>query len=238
MHKTTSGKATYIVSFGGAFDEASGASFSILGTPAASTVYPSDIIGESSLVTVSVGTSELFSREMNIEVQPDTILSIVVDPNNTTAAIHAWFVTVELPPSGSKFRTREQVLAEANPTNTKFYSGYHDNPSAVSFFLEYTVNDKLIQQPRVAGAVADELYVVSTGAADTGAGAGARTIKFNYLDASLEAQASNAISLTGTTPVNIVGTYGDVFVITEAWVVTAGANGRNLGDILFQDVTP
>lgn len=238
MHKTAAGKQIYIVSVGGSFDDqtnGAGAAIHVIGCPSISLGLPADVLTELAVFSASV-TDGHFSYETFIEVEPATRLAMLVEPNNTTASIQAWFVTVELPPSG-RTRTRDDVIREANASNMKLYSGYVNPAVANPFFLEYTVNDKLINQPaaQVPPAVADELKVVSTSASDDAAGIGARTIKFKYLDASLAAVDSNAVTMDGTTPVDLIGTYADVFVITESWVVTVGSFGRNVGDILFQD---
>jgi hypothetical protein len=120
------------------------------------------------------------------------------------------------------------------PSNTYTYSGDWNVTAAVTLALEHMVADKKITQPATAFAVANELQVVSTSAADTAAGTGARTLGFKYLDDSLVEQ-SGSVTMNGLTPVDIIGTYADVYIITDVWTATAGSLGLNAGDILFQD---
>jgi hypothetical protein len=238
MHYTTAGVATYIVGYEISYDNVAGLQAVIHGVASDDIRRPSDIVVNGhNIVIDGVGVGTVKNDDICIRVDANTRLGISVLPGATGSTLRVSFTTVELPVNAKLDRTRDEVMREARSSNTRVFTGYEVVTSAVVHFLEYSVAGKQIIQPAAQGtpAVADELYVVSDSALDTGAGVGARTIKFKYLDDSLVEHTSAAITLTGTTPVNIVGSYADVWIILEAWVVTAGANGRNLGNILFQD---
>jgi hypothetical protein len=237
MHYTTAAKDTYLIGYEIAYDNAAGLQAIIHGVASDSIRRPSDIVANGHAIVIDgVGNGVVRNHDINIRIDAASRMAISVLPGTTSSTLRVSFTTVELPPAG-KARTREQVMAEANSENTRTFTGYEVVASAVNHFLEYMVNGKLIQQPATqpVPAVADELFVVSTSASDTGAGAGAQKIKFKYLDASAVEHESAEITLTGTTPVDLIGSYADVYIITEVWVTAAGANGRNIGDILFQD---
>jgi hypothetical protein len=238
MHYSTAGVATYLVGYEISYDNAAGLQVVIHGTASDAIRRPPDIvINGHSIVTDGVGIGVVRNDDICIRVDASTRLAISVLPGATSSTLRVSFTTVELPINSKIDRTRDEVMREARSSNTRVFTGYEVVSSAVVHFLEYSVAGKQIIQPAAQGtpAVANELNVVSDSTLDTGAGVGAQTIKFKYLDDSLVEHTSSAIALTGTTPVNIIGSYADVWIILEAWVVTAGANGRNLGNILFQD---
>lgn len=78
-------------------------------------------------------------------------------------------------------------------------------------------------QPTSAGTVA----IVSSSAADTSAGTGARTLTVNGLNGSY-VDTTETVTLNGTTPVNTVNSY---FIIHRMIVATAGSGDTNAGTI-------
>lgn len=239
LHYTTASKNTYLVAYEASYDNIAGLEFSILGVASDVIRRPSDIVANgAALINDGVGNGIVRNHDICIRIDPSTRMAIAATPGAASSTMRVSFTTVELTSGvGNQDRTREEVMAQSRSSNTRTFIGYQEVASAITRFMEYSVAGKLIIQPAAQGtpAVADELNVVSDSTADDSAGVGARTIKFKYLDDSLVEHTSLAITMDGTTPVNIVGTYADVYIILEAWVVTAGANGRNLGNILFQD---
>lgn len=75
-------------------------------------------------------------------------------------------------------------------------------------------------------------YVVSDDAADTNGGTGANTVQVEGLDADYN-QKSVSVTLNGTTPVAISGTWIRVF---RAFVTLAGTGGTSAGTIYVQNV--
>lgn len=82
-------------------------------------------------------------------------------------------------------------------------------------------------------AAAEAIEVLSSSAADTAAGTGARTVKIFGLDANYALQ-EETVTLNGVTPVDTVGTYLRVY---RAFVVTAGSGTTNAGTITIRHTT-
>lgn len=245
MRCVPSDKDTFLVGYEFNCDHVDGSDFTIVGQDAHdATKYPTasfpNILDEKAMVTVGAGAGTVRSHEnFCFKLEAGSRIAVIASPNASTDLVSARYTLCELLQKASAVKERlvEDVLRSMKPSNIFTYGGYMNVAAAGPFWLEHMVADKKIQQPATAVAVADELNVVSTSASDDGdpAGVGARTVQFKYLDASLVSHSSAAITLNGTTPVDIIGTYADVYIITEAWVATKGAAGFNLGDIVFQD---
>jgi hypothetical protein len=169
-------------------------------------------------------------------LDPNTLFYARLDPLGSAGHGAISLNLAELPAIGTT-RTLEQVLAEINADNIVARKGYYEWGAGGELYVEFTVNTKQIVQPvqQATPAVADELYIVSTSALDTLAGLGMQKIKFDYWDASWTLHENNEVEMAGTTPVNIIGSYADVYLIKQAWGSQFGALGYNEGAILFQD---
>lgn len=85
---------------------------------------------------------------------------------------------------------------------------------------------------------ANELNVVSSSALDTLAGTGLQKLKFSYYSKSgstYTPHTSSDVEMAGATPVNIIGSYADVYFIEKIWGTQWGSTGWNQGNILFQE---
>ncbi len=77
---------------------------------------------------------------------------------------------------------------------------------------------------------AETLEIVSSSAADTSAGAGARTVLISSLDASFNRQFTT-VTLNGTTPVTITGTHRFFYFAVLLTADQSTSHGSNTGDI-------
>jgi hypothetical protein len=84
------------------------------------------------------------------------------------------------------------------------------------------------QQIWVAPTTARVHAIVSTSASDAAAGVGARTVRIQGLTAWNTAEATETVTLNGTTPVNTVNSY---VIIHRMKVLTCGATDINVGTI-------
>jgi len=223
---------TYIINYNIMCTDASAAMLTIFANVDNDLVNPAEVI----IAAIKEIITGVVSQDVFFKIRPGTLFYMQCDPLGTAGTIKASYITVELPASG-KERSRADVIAEIFNGKAEIKVGQFTYASGAKFFLEYSVNSKQIIQPvqQPSPGVADELNLVSTAATDTLAGIGAQKVTFDYVDASIVAHDNNVVEMSGTTPVNIVGTYADVYYIKRAWVSQVGSAGANLGDILFQD---
>jgi len=235
-----SDKKTYLAGYRFTCSDATnGANFRFMGTPSNSFINP----GSKDLVQVVtepvvIGSVEKKLGEVFMEISNGGSLSFLkVDPLGTAGTIAAILDILEVPTS-VKFPSGNMAKSLMSDANYHRLIGYYTYAAGTEITLEYSVNAKYINPPALQStpAVADELNIVSTAAADAAAGVGARTVTFDYWDDSGVLHANNTVSLNGQTAVDLIAAgYTDVYVIKRAWVASAGTSLVNVGDILFQD---
>lgn len=168
-----------------------------------------------------------------------------VVPIVTPDAINTWCIaygTYCWLPKIEGTRTDQVILRSVTESNRKTVAVIYKAPNANLSIGEVQpdpVNKFIVQPAHVGGmwqgAVADELNFVSTSAGDTLLGTGMRKLQFTYWDASKVPHVSAEISLNGLGPVDIIGSYPDVYLINQIWGTEFGSDGHNVGHIFLQD---
>lgn len=246
---TPSDKHSYIVGLKVFLSEAvNGGRLLVFGKPTDTTKNPAN------LDAVAVFNTGLLKgdgcvmalQDMNIPLAQSSMLALYADlPGATTITVV--LDIAEMPTTSSLIggagivgsnASRDAVSRALLPTYLRRFVAQYTSAGLASTYLNMTANAKQIIQPfqQTTPAVADQLNVVSSSALDTAAGIGAKTINFDYWNASWVLQENaGPVSLNGTTPVNIISSYADVYAIKRAWVATVGSLRVNAGHLLFQD---
>jgi len=124
------------------------------------------------------------------------------------------------------------AVAADTVTNVELIQVVADNATIGTSFETIGNTNADAVLPVIAGADID--VVSADNSSDIAAGTGARTIKITYLDDSFN-QASEEITLTGTTPVEL--TEQNITFIQDAELLTTGTDLIAAGAITIADVT-
>ena len=231
-------KDTYFLSFRVASDTSNKfIDFKIYGEPSDSSV-PAPIAGFHHPV---ISIDQQFLNNIITKLKENSVVVPVVKPdavNTWTIAYgtYAWFEKI----NGN--RTDDVVLKSINQQNRLSVSVVYKAPNANVSVGEVQIDpvNKFIVQPahqggRLKGTVADELNVVSTSANDTIAGSGMQKGRISYWDASLIPKIGPEFEMAGLTPVDILSSYPDLYLIKALFGTQFGASNYNEGNIFLQE---
>ena len=151
----------------------------------------------------------------------------------TDSELRAAPVAVENVPKSDFF---QEVVAGRVPGKSVLHIfGRNPDIAPADNFAPVWSGGNATDYPGFNATAAETVEIFSDNAADTAAGTGARTVVFEGLDSSYN-PVSEVVALNGTTPVDTVNTY---LRWATTFVASAGANGRNVGNIIArQKLTP
>ena len=229
---------TYFLSFRVASDTSNKfVDFKIYGEPDDSPV-PVPIQGFHHPV-ISIG--QQFTNNTITKLKESSVVIPVVKPdgaNTWTIAYgtYGWLDKI------NGIRTDDVVLKSINHQNRLSVSVVYKAPNANVSVGEVQIDpvNKFIVQPahqggRLKGAVANELNVVSTSGNDTITGSGMQKGRISYWDASLIPKVGPEFEMAGLTPVDILSSYPDVYLIKAVFGTQFGSSNYNEGNIFLQD---